>query len=124
MAELTDTFLPSEPEILDARQGFPDAQAALGSGVLDAVSGLYGCGWYGTSVSRERGSFALVNRDGPLESIIGDRVKLTSGDHSTFVYVIGSADLDWDIHITRRSFAALSLLAVDRIDVTVEVVSS
>jgi hypothetical protein len=40
------------------------------------------------------------------------------------VYVFGSApDLDWDIHLMRRPFAALSLLSVDRIDVMVEVLA-
>jgi hypothetical protein len=113
-----------ELEILDARQGFSDAQAALADTAIERLSGLYGCGWYGTNTSRERGSFGLVNRGGPLEELVGDRVKLTAGDYSVNVYLFGSEALDHDIHITRRAFAAVSLLAVDRIDVIVEVLSA
>lgn len=117
------TFLPNEPEILDARQGFTDAQAALDGTTVERRAGLFTCGWYGTDVSRERGSFGLVNRGGPLEDLVGDRIRLTVGPDSVLVYVVASAVLDHDIHITRRSFAAVSLLAVDRIDVLVEVVA-
>jgi hypothetical protein len=119
-----ELLLPAEPEILAARQGYTDAQEDLFGTPIERRPGLPSCGWYGTSVSAERGSFALVNRGGPLEDLIGDRLKLTYGDCSTFVYVFGSDDLDYDIHITRRAFAALELLAVERIDLIVEVVAS
>jgi hypothetical protein len=117
----------SEPEIIDARQGFPDAQAALAGARLEQLTSLYGCGWYGSATSRERGSFALVNRGGPLEDLVGDRVRLTeyAGGRSVIVYVIASENaLDYDIHLTRRAYAAVSLLAVDRIDVFVETLTS
>lgn len=117
------TFYPNEPEILDARLGFADAQAALADAPLERLTGLYGCGWYGTSVSRERGSFGLVNVGGSLEDLVGDRVRITARDKSVIVYIVGSYALEHDIHITRRSYAAVTLLAVDRIDVTVEVLA-
>ncbi|MET0604180.1 MAG: hypothetical protein ABW167_19505 [Baekduia sp.] len=116
----------SEPEILQARQGFPDAQASLDGARLSLLDGLYGLGWYGSSLSRERGSFALVNRGGPLEDLVGDRLRLTDPQtgRSVVVYAFASEGLDHDIHVTRRAYAAVSLLAVDRIDVTVEVLTS
>lgn len=119
-----EVILPAEPEILAARQGFTDAQEALVGTPISREAGLPSCGWYGTAVSSERGSFALVNRGGPLEGLVGERLKLTWAERSVYVYVFGSEDLDWDIHITRRAFAALELLAVDRIDLIVEVVAS
>lgn len=118
-----DLFLPAEPEILAARQGFPDAQIDLAGTAILRRPGLPTCGWYGTKVSVERGSFALVNRGGPLEDLIGDRLKLTYKGRCVFVYCFGSEELLYDIHITRRTFAALELLAVERIDVIVEVVA-
>jgi hypothetical protein len=123
MDDEDEVVLPAEPEILAARQGFADAQRDLAGVAVERMPGLPSCGWYGTAVSAERGSFALVNRGGPLEALIGDRLKLTYGDCSVYVYCFGSEDLDWDIHITRRAFAALELLAVDRIALIVEIVT-
>jgi hypothetical protein len=116
-------FLPDEAEILAARQAFPDAQADLDGATLTLLPDYYGVGWYGTDISRERGSFALVNRGGPAEALIGDRIRLRHRDRSVVVYVVGTEDLLEDIHVTRRSFLALELLAVDRIDCTVEVLT-
>lgn len=120
---MASPLLPSEPEILSARKGWQDAQAELAGQVIIRNPTLIGCGWYGTAISRERGAFALVNRTGALTDLVGDRLRLTHNDRSIYVYCFGTDDLDYDIHITRRSFAALELLAVERIDVTVEVVS-
>lgn len=125
MGEWEDTdspFLPSEPEILAARLGFEDAQAALGGPTTERKVGMYELGWYGTSVSRETGSFALVNREGPLADLIGDVVKVRSERREVFAYVFGSEWLDYDMHITRALFARLDLLAFEKIDVVVEVV--
>lgn len=116
-------FLPSEPEVLAARLGYPDAQVELAGTPYWRATGLPGVGWYGTDVSAETGSFGLVNIGGPLESLIGDRLKLTYRGRSAFVYVFGSDYLIEDLHITRRAFAALELLAVGRIGCIVEAVS-
>lgn len=121
--------LPSEPEIMHARRSFRDAQAALDGGAIETLPGPtraapWTCGWYGSSISGERGSFALVNKGGPLDPLlIGDRLRLTFGRRSVVVYCYSAENLDWDIHITRRSFAALEFLAVERIGVAIEVLS-
>jgi hypothetical protein len=75
-------------------------------------------------VLRERGSFALVNKGGPLEANVGDRVRVINDDRSVIVYVVASEDLDFDIHLSRRAFGAIELLAQESIDVTIEVLSS
>lgn len=115
-----------EKEILDGRKGFPDAQSALAGARLELRAGLPNCGWYGTSISTERGSFALVNRGGPLEDLVGDRLRITepNSGRQVIVYCFATEQLDYDIHLTRRAYAALSLLAVDRIAVQVEVLTS
>lgn len=121
--------LPNEPTIMDARLAFSDAQAALAGGTSGAIVGPtrsapWPCGWYGTAISGDRGAFALVDRDSPLNPlVIGDRLKLTYASRSVLVYCVGATDLDHDIHITRRAFAALTFLAVESIGVSIEVVS-
>lgn len=120
------SFLPSEPEILEARRSFPDAQSALDDGVGEKVAdGPFALGWYGTSVSRERGAFAVVADRGLLSDLIGDRVRIVYDTASVVAYVFGGAVFDTcDIAVTRRAFAALELLVVERIDVEIEVLSS
>lgn len=122
-------MLPNEPEVIDGRLPFPDAQVAL-DGVGEGVDPTpYTCSWYGTEVSDERGSFGLVDDDGPLGHLIGDRVRVryrrsgTGVERYVVVYVFGATELDTDIAITRRAFAAIELLALEEISVQVEVVS-
>jgi hypothetical protein len=119
-----DPFLPSEPEVLSARQGFFDAQAELAGTPVERKLGLLTCGWYGTALSQERGSFVLVNQDGPLADAVGERLRLTYRTRSVYVYCFGADSLDWDLHVTRRVYTALELLCVDKIDVIVEIVAS
>jgi hypothetical protein len=116
-------MLPNEPEILSARQAFLDAQAALeGTGRTPAEpTGFFPCRWYGSSFHTDRGSYAVVKTDGELGDLVGDRLRLVYGKRSVIVYVFASADVEAEIVITRRSFAALELLAVNEIDVLVEV---
>lgn len=114
----------TEPEILTARQSFPDAQAALDGVGSPFGNAAFTVGWYGTRVSAERGSFCIVNADGPLAELVGDTVRLRYGPGSTVLaYCVGSADLEWDMGVTRRVFAAVELLSVDIISVTLEVIS-
>jgi hypothetical protein len=114
--------LPNEPEVLDARQCFADAQRSL-EGVTEArIGAFHTCGWYGTEVNDERGSFALVDEAGPLADLIGDRLRIRYDRREVYVYCFGSTDLPVDVAITRRAFARLDLLAKDEINVIVEVV--
>ncbi len=112
-----------------ARLAFPDAQQVLSGGLIDRLPGPnrtspWSCGWYGTSISAERGCFALVGVGGPLDPLlIGDRVRVTYRQNSVVVYVFGSADLDFDLHLARRPFMALELLAAEAIGVSLEILS-
>lgn len=116
--------MADEPMILTCRRAFPEAQAALESGGGAPFGDrLYTMGWVGTRVSSERGSFAVVALNGPLADLVGDIVRLTHGTKSVLAYVVGSADLPYEIGVTRRTFAAVELLSVDSVDVIVEVVT-
>lgn len=119
--------LPAEPTVIDARLPFAEAQTALSGVILERRGAAHNsCSWFGTGVLLERGCFALVQRDGPLEEFVGDRLRLTYGRKCVLVYCVGTAtvvDVPFEIGITRRAFQALELLSVDRIDVLVEVVS-
>lgn len=115
--------LPNEPEVLDARLPFPDAQVALDGVPSSRLTDFHTCGWYGTTLHDERGAFAMVNETGPLADLIGDRLRLRYERKSVNVYCFGSTDLPHDIAITRRAFASLELLAVEEIEVLVEVLS-
>lgn len=111
-----------EPEVEDLHLGrlpFPQAQEAFAGGVA-RVSEVQ-AGWHGTVLSPETGSFALVNQEGPLADKVGDRLRVTVGLNNVFVYVLGEAELEDDISLTRRAFLALGPLAADSLDVTVGV---
>jgi hypothetical protein len=122
-------MLGPEPLVLDGRQAFLDAQAQLTG--PSAVRGFYTVGWYGSSLSDERGSFGVVDPAGPLADLVGDVVEVTyyplatgsQGRRSVRVYVIGSQqDLGVNLGITRRSYMALEVLAIEPITASVGVV--
>lgn len=118
-------MLPNEPEIIDAKLAFPDAQRAL-AGVPEPGTAVRSTvGWYGTSLHPDRGCFAIVREDGPLADLVGDRLRVTYNDKSVTVYCIGARTIDSgeDIVITRRSWAAVELLSMDRIVAVVDVVA-
>lgn len=115
-------MLPPEPEILDARLPYADAQIAL-SGSAEARAGRFTCGWYGTSLHPDRGCYGIVSFSGALADLIGDRVELSFAGRSTIVYVFATADLPHDIEITRRSFASLEQLAVEELSVGIGVIT-
>jgi hypothetical protein len=117
--------LPDEPEIMDARLAFPDAQTAL-DGVSDERGVIrYTCGWYGTKTHPERGSFCIVNEAGPLVDLVGDRLKLHHDDRVANVYCIGSRSIEegQDIIVPRLVWTRLEILAEDTIEVTLEVLA-
>lgn len=105
-------MLPPEPPVLLARQGYPDAQAAmLGS---HTPLGFFSIGWYGTSIDDERGSFCIVRTTGPLLAHIGDFLHFKVGNRSVCAYCIGSqAALLTDVALTRRTYAQIALLAIE-----------
>jgi len=122
-------MLGPEPLVLQGRQCFLDAQA-LFPGPSD-VRGFYNVGWYGSSLSDERGSFGVVDPAGRLADLVGDIVEVTyypgatgsQGKRSVRVYIIGSQqDLGLDLCVTRRSYMALEVLAIEPITASVGVV--
>lgn len=111
------------PEVEDIQLGrlpWTEAQEAFMGAVTQTQEAT--TGWHGTRLHPEVGSFALVDSDGPLASLVGDRLRITSGFTSIFVYVVGETELEDDLSLTRRAFLALSSLADDSLDVTVGVV--
>lgn len=112
-------MLPPEPEVLEGRLSFVDAQAALGGSFLPFQSDV-SCGWFGTVLEDERGWFAIVSED-TLADLVGDTIRVTLDDVSLIVYVVSSDSLDWDLALTRQAFSRLALLAEDSVSVTVEV---
>ena|SRR5579862_1310930 len=114
-------MLPPEPAVIAARQGIVDAQVLLTGSA--APIGTFTVSWYGTSVSDERGSFAVVNPGGPLALAVGDFLRVVYGGNSVYVYVIGSyLSLTSDLGLARRPYMELSLLAVEPILAIVETV--
>lgn len=116
-------MLPPEREILSARLPYLEAQVALSGTVEESVADYFTCGWYGTTMHPDRGAYAIAQADGPLVDYVGDRLRLIYGLRSTIVYVFASADIPWQLGITRRSFAALDLLAKEQIDIRFEVLT-
>jgi hypothetical protein len=100
----------SPPEILDARRPYEQAQRFLDGTIKEEILTAHELGWYGTA----------LHPDGELADLVGDRVRIIYGRRSTIVYVFASADIPYDIAITRRSYAALELLSVDSISVRFE----
>lgn len=112
-----------------ARLGFYSAQAALAVDAAPDVSTRTRavCGWHGTFLDTEPvgGSFAIVQQGGPLDDLVGDRVRVSveRRNRSVIAYVHRAADLDSgdDISLTRRLYSALGRLSAETLDVTVEV---
>lgn len=119
---------PNEDDAYYARRAFDSAQAVLGSTGAVLGSRTNGsCGWHGTWLDPEPqgGSFAIVQEDGPMAEMVGDRVRISTSDgRSVAAYVHRAMDLDADgddISVSRRLFAELGLLAQESLSVQVEV---
>jgi hypothetical protein len=110
----------SPPEILDARRPYEQAQRFLDGTIKEEILTAHELGWYGTALHPDLGCYGVVAIDGELADLVGDRVRIIYGRRSTIVYVFASADIPYDIAITRRSYAALELLSVDSISVRFE----
>jgi hypothetical protein len=111
-----------------ARLPFPDAQDSLSGGVQDDPVLRATCGWHGTRIDPDVGSFCVVRRGSALEPLVGSvlRVTLNEGTRPRRVYVYCKAALDLpfdDLSLARRAFMALSYPARDQLRVVVEVVT-
>lgn len=114
-------MLPPEPAVIAGRMDLLDAQASpYFSGVAKAI-GNYWVSWYGTTVSDERGSFAVVNPAGGLASAVGDFLRVVYRGRYVNVYVIGSYEsLTTDLALSRRAYLAVCRLSLDPIYTPVE----
>jgi hypothetical protein len=119
--------LPDEDDLYYARLPFDRAQAALDTAKTDPASlRAANLSWHGDLTDPERGSFALVNRGGPLDDLVGDRVQIIVGrgtdvQRRVVAYCHADADLISDISVTRRLFLALGILGDEQPTVEVEV---
>lgn len=111
-----------EPELLDAARAYPNAQAALGGTVDPNQRRLRAdaC-WYDTAVSDYAGSFGLARVGSPVEELVGDIVLVTYNHKSTWLYLVGSANLPTDLGIAREPWSRIADLALSAIRVRIEV---
>ena len=108
-----------EPDIIYSARAFPDVQADLNLYPPRPINGVFTCGWYGTSISEGRGSFAIVNDNGPLADRIGDYLRVQFTNKSVTVYCVESFTIPYDIAITRRAYFELAELWTPYLDVRV-----
>lgn len=111
-----------------ARMAFPEAQVVLGATSPVDRGVQAACGWHGTVVDANRGSFAVVREDGPLAGLVGQRVVLTTQSaavtRKAYAYVVASSGrVVEDISVTRRLFLELAPLASDEVSVRVQVLA-
>lgn len=102
-----------EPEVAIGRRAFPAAQALLAGALLTSIPDVSTVGWHETFVDGESGAFAVV-RFG-LEELRGEIVKVTAGDRSCFVYVVGARDVPVDLSLARRAFLSLAPLWTEQL---------
>lgn len=110
-----------------ARLPFPEAQAAFAAlGPRASSSQLATVGWHGSNVDAERGSFAIVQSGGPLDELVGRRIRITTRAkgvrRTVYAFVHSEADVMQDMTVTRRLFQALAPLGEREALVTVETV--
>lgn len=111
-------------DMLIARLPFDEAQAQLRAPARTSTAVLAPVEWHGSSEygDPEVGSFAIVDEDGPLAGLVGDRVQVSFEGRAVFAYVHRSGVLlDAQISLTRRLFHALAPLSTTVIDATVAV---
>lgn len=111
-----------DEEVLLGRRAFAVSQAAWNRAPVRRVPRFVTVGWYDTVVDAEGGPFALVDRDAGLDDLVGEIIKVSREHLSVFVYVIGSADLEFDFGLARRAFLEISVLANERLPCVLEVV--
>lgn len=121
---------PDETDLYLANLGYGSAQAALKGEGDRRTRRRVRAAWHGTSLdSQPQGaSLAVVQRDGTLADLVGERLVISVGNRSTIVYVHRETDLDLDddtqISLSRRAWQALSPLATDDLLVTTEVIGA
>lgn len=129
------TYVPpaNMPDDYLARLPWDQAQIALGMGGEISASRVPAtAGWHGASIDPETGAFCIVRSDGPLASLVGERLRVTyrQGTLARQVVVFchdlqdfGEQASDEDLSLTRRAMLALAPLALDSITVDVAVMA-
>lgn len=114
--------LPNEPQILEAKQAFPEFQERYAGAAGKPLHAPYTVGWIGTNVLATRGAFCVVNMDEPdLEVLVGEYVRIFLANRSVVVYCAGREVLPYQIGVTRRAFMALALLPTEDLVVNAEI---
>lgn len=109
----------NEPDIVFARGGFPDVQTTLEDYPSKAIPGEFVCGWYGTSINDERGSFCIVSSNGELADRVGSYLRISYLTNHVSLYCVESHDILYDLAITRRAYWELAALWTPNLSVRV-----
>jgi hypothetical protein len=126
--------IPDDVEDLYLAQlPFEVAQRVLGAtGPVPRSAVLARCGWHGLTVDDVEGSVAIVRTGGPLEALVGERIRVTRrvGSAEQVVYAYVHNEQDWpdevddeDFSLQRRPFLELATWGEGVVDVTVEVLT-
>ncbi|MDE2103230.1 MAG: hypothetical protein KGL39_38645, partial [Patescibacteria group bacterium] len=91
----------------DAQRRF----ASISTGAVSANFGVLQAGWYGPSSENEDGWFALCAEGSALEAYIGRVLRVQLGQVHTYVALVGSAPLSFELALARRAFASLAPLS-------------
>lgn len=113
----------NEQEIRDGMRAFHTAQERLAASLSrSSVYSVVQTGWYSTDIDPRRGCFAYVQKQSRLEDVVGDIVEVSyRANRSVFVYVLGAADLPYELHLSRRAFVALNTLGHESLSCTLGV---
>jgi hypothetical protein len=120
-------IVSDEQEVRDAMRAFDTAQMLLGTGRAASrrVIGNVEVGWYGSEIDPNRGSMAYVRAGSPLEDFIGDVVQVShvrgGTQHMLLAYVMGAADVPYELHLNRVIFARLDMLSEEFLHCSVRV---
>lgn len=135
LAMVVETVLPfAAPAASDdhlARLPFELAQRVFGATGPERDSRRFArAGWHNTMTDPETGANAIARAGGPLEELVGERLKVTRrmGTRDKVVYVYLHDVLEWpaditdeDFSLSARAWLELANPALESIETTVEV---
>lgn len=97
-----------DPEVLDARRAFAEAQGLLAGEPSRLVDGAAVIGWHDQTLDPEWPAFAVVRPAGAYADLVGQILKVSTDEASCFVYVHRSAAAAADLSLCRRAFHELT----------------
>lgn len=97
--------LTAPDPFLAARRAFPSTQTLLAGIDLAIDPDIQTVGWHGTAFHPENGSVALVSAT--FVRLVGETLRVSVGNRTVYVYVIGVRNLRYDLSLARRPFMAL-----------------